>query len=119
MPLSEQESPLSKSFITKVREKSLLGNVWTHDFTERLKMRRVVQAKADGLDDYNVGTYPQELLIVKKGVGIKELLLGAAMFGSGAAGGIALLDALQTKEIIEKVTTEVYDYKVQVDVERN
>lgn len=119
MPL-QNGGPLPKAFITKAKAKSLFTNIWTHDYAERLRMRRVGQAKADNLgDDYNVGTYPSELLI-KKGTGLKGLItvgiMGASLLGGGIAGGAYLADLLKVKETIEKVTTKVIDYDVEMDV---
>ena len=97
-----------------------MANIWSHDFAERLQMRRVSQAKEDGLgDDYNVGTYPSELL-VKKGTGLKGLLAmglaGASLLGGGVMGGAYLADMLKANKTIETITTEVIDYDVDMQV---
>lgn len=118
MPLSDRNGPLTKAFVTKAKAKALLANVWTHDITERLRLRRVGEAKERGLEDYNVGTYPSELLI-KKGTGLKGVIAGALILGSGIAGGIALTDYFNSKETVTtKIidNTKVFDTDIEMEI---
>lgn len=113
MPLSNNSGPLTKAFATKAKAKSLLANIWTHDVVERLRLRRVGEAKERGLEDYDVGIYPSELLI-KKGIGLKGVLVGAAILSSGIAGGVALSDHFNAEEII---TTEIIEREKVFDTD--
>jgi len=79
---------------TKARAKSLLSNVWTHDVTERMKIRRKVIARDCGLGDIDVGTYPSHpaINVVETGGGGLGKWLGLLL---AAGGGMGLLGSAQ------------------------
>lgn len=94
--------------------KLLTANVWTHDFAERLKMRRKAIARADGIPEHDVGTYPQNVIDVKVFGGLRGVLLGAALTAAGAGGALgiaALIDAFQKPPAVE---TPSWKYRVRI-----
>lgn len=96
--------------------KLLTANVWTHDFTERLKMRRRAIAKADGLPDDDVGTYPQSIVDVKVFGGLRGAMLGGLLTTAGAAGALgvaSLLGAFSQKPTAPAVETPSFIYRIR------
>ena len=76
---------------SKARFKSLTSNVWAHDLTERLKIRRRRLAKECGLGDIDVGTYPSHpATIVNNTSPLVPIILSALLGGGGFLGGMAL-----------------------------
>ena len=72
-------------------------NMWMHDVTSRLKIRRKALARDAGLEDsYDVGTYPPEpQTIVRGGIGnVASAILTAGAMGLGGAGMLAATQLL-------------------------
>ena len=84
---------------------SLLSNIWHHDLTNRLKMRRVSDAKTMGLgDDYPVGTYPSHPATIvnhHQSSSMVPILLSALLGAGGVMGGMALSSGLQSPVAVE------------------
>jgi len=87
---------------------SLLSNIWHHDLTNRLKMRRVSDAKTMGLgDDYPVGTYPSHPATIvnqHKAGPLVPILLSTLLGGGGVMSGMALSSSMGTPPIPPAVT---------------
>jgi len=74
-----------------------LHNVWLHDLTDRLRLRRQSIARADGLDPNDVEHYPVrgDVTIVNAGAGLaKAALVSAVLLCGGGAAGLAGAAAL-------------------------
>jgi hypothetical protein len=88
---------------TKRQRFSLLSNIWHHDLTNRLKMRRVSDAKTMGLgDDYPVGTYPSHPATIvnhHQSSPLVPILLSALLGGGGVMGGMALFSSMGTPPV--------------------
>ena len=72
-------------------------NMWMHDVTSRLRIRRKALARDAGLEDsYDVGTYPPEQqTIVQGGLGnVASALLTAGAMGLGGVGMLAATQLL-------------------------
>ena len=71
-----------------------MSNLWAHDMSERMKLRRKIIARDAGLGDLDVGTFPSEgathTLIERGSSPLATVLLAGAMAAAGA-GGYALL----------------------------
>lgn len=121
----ESERPIHQSQLS--RAKSLLHNVWTHDVTERLRIRRKTLARDAGLDpSYDVGTYPPHsppILIEqrqKSGLGtLGSVLLGAGLLAGGGAGAVGLMSLLKpdTEAVVQPVKPETPKPGVDRDAE--
>ena len=85
---------------TKRQRFNLLSNIWHHDLTNRLKMRRVSDAKTMGLgDDYPVGTYPSHPATIvnhHQSSPLVPILLSALLGAGGVMGGMALFSSTVT-----------------------
>ena len=69
-----------------------LHNVWLHDLSDRLRMRRQTIARSDGLDPNDVEHYPVrgDVTIVNSGSGlVKAALVSAALLFGGVGAGLA------------------------------
>ena len=75
------------------------------------------EAKERGLEDYNVGTYPSELLI-SKGTGLKGVVAGALLTAAFGGGGFALSHFLQQpeKETVERIIDRVFDSDIEMEI---
>ena len=77
------------------RWKGLMANMWAHDMSERMRMRRKVIARDSGLGDTDVGTFPSEgatHTLIEKGVSPLTAMLMAGAMGVAGAGGYSLLN---------------------------
>ena len=102
---------------TKRQRFNLLSNIWHHDITNRLKMRRASDAKAMGLgDDYPVGTYPSHpasVVVVGGGGPGKWLGLAvAAATGMGLIGGLQYLAPLLSKPAAVAPAAQEWDLEI-------
>ena len=97
------------------RDKSLIKNIWAHDLTSRLRMRRKALANDMGLEGWDVGTYPENKVVVAGSSGSGGVLKGAAMaaglLAGGGAGGVFLTDMMTTavpavEEVVESAIIE-------------
>jgi len=97
------------------RDKSLIKNIWAHDLTSRLRMRRKALANDMGLEGWDVGTYPENKVVVAGSSGSGGVLKGAAMaaglLAGGGAGGVFLTDMMTNavpavEEVVESAIIE-------------
>lgn len=102
-----EEDAVRKLAQLGMRDKSLLKNIWAHDLTSRLKMRRKSIANDMGLENWDVGTYPENKVVVAGYSGSGGVLKGAAMaaglLAGGGAGGVFLSDMMTTAAPVEEV----------------
>lgn len=86
-----------------------LNNVWLHDLTDRMRLRRRAIATADGIDPDEVETYPShgDVTIVHQGAaGLRSLASAATLLALGGTGGLigaSALHWLQPSEEIPRV----------------
>ena len=110
------ESATGKIVSEKTKVQSLLHNVWAHDLSNRLKMRRKSVAKELGLgDDWDVGTFPSNSVTINEQPGgglLKGAALAAGLLAGGGTGGFLISDVLNPAdpqpvvEAIEEVVAE-------------
>ena len=110
------ESATGKIVSEKTKVQSLLHNVWAHDLSNRLKMRRKSVAKELGLgDDWDVGTFPSNSVTINEQPGgglLKGAALAAGLLAGGGTGGFLISDVLNPAdpqpvvEAIEEVVEE-------------
>ena len=90
------ESAPGKIVSEKTKVESLLHNVWAHDLSNRLKMRRKSVAKELGLgDDWDVGTFPSSTVTINeqsRGGVLKGAALAAGLLAGGGTGGFLVSD---------------------------
>ena len=90
------ESAIGKIVSEKTKVQSLLHNVWAHDLSNRLKMRRKSVAKELGLgDDWDVGTFPSSTGTLNeqpRGGVLKGAALAAGLLAGGGTGGFLVSD---------------------------
>ena len=90
------ESATGKIVSEKTKVQSLLHNVWAHDLSNRLKMRRKSVAKELGLgDDWDVGTFPSSTVTINeqpRGGVLKGAALAAGLLAGGGTGGFLVSD---------------------------
>ena len=90
------ESAPGKIVSEKTKVQSLLHNVWAHDLSNRLKMRRKSVAKELGLgDDWDVGTFPSSTVTInehQRGGILKGAALAAGLLAGGGTGGFLVSD---------------------------
>lgn len=107
----------------KVRQQGLLANLWFHDVTERMKIRRKALASEAGLDEsYDVGNYPiaedRRETIIQNGGLMKGLVAGAGLLGGGATmaglalNALGLLGSAVPPEVKEKAPVEIIKQEV-------
>ena len=94
-----------------MRDKSLLKNIWAHDLTSRLRMRRKALANDMGLEGWDVGTYPENKVVVTGSSGSGGGWKGAGLLAGGGAGGVFLSDMMTTvapavEEVVESAIIE-------------
>ena len=110
------ESATGKIVSEKTKVQSLLHNVWAHDLSNRLKMRRKSVAKELGLgDDWDVGTFPSSTVTIneqQRGGVLKGAALAAGLLAGGGTGGFLVSDLVNPSapqpvvEAIEEVVEE-------------
>ena len=110
------ESATGKIVREKTKVQSLLHNVWAHDLSNRLKMRRKSVAKELGLgDDWDVGTFPSSTVTIneqQRGGVLKGAALAAGLLAGGGTGGFLVSDLVNPSapqpvvESIEEVVEE-------------
>ena len=110
------ESATGKIVSEKTKVQSLLHNVWAHDLSNRLKMRRKSVAKELGLgDDWDVGTFPSSTVTINEQPGgglLKGAALAAGLLAGGGTGGFLVSDLVNPSapqpvvEAIEEVVEE-------------
>lgn len=116
----------------KHRQSGLLANLWFHDITERMKIRRKTLASDAGLDEsYDVGNYPtteetRETIIQNSGI-IKGMVAGAGLLGGGVMLAGFALNALgmigqpqiqvpEPKPPVEIIKTEVWGTEAELEI---
>lgn len=92
------------------RDKSLLKNIWAHDVASRLKMRRKAIANDMGLEEWDVGSYPPNQVMINAPAGgfVKGALLSAGLLAAGGgatAGGLFLANREEPSPVVETVET--------------
>ena len=107
---------------TKRQRFNLLSNIWHHDLTNRLKMRRVSDAKTMGLgDDYPVGTYPSHPATIvnhHQSSPLVPVLLSALLGAGGVLGGMALSSSSTGTPPVPPVTSSVQTLSpIEFDIE--
>ena len=96
---------IEKGMAAHLKARNRLKNMWLHDVTNRLQIRRKALARDAGLDEsYDVGTYPGEsTTVIQGGPGmVKTSLLTAALMGLGGAGVLGasqILDVLPSSRV--------------------
>ena len=107
------ESATRKLVLEKTKVQSLLHNIWAHDLTNRLKMRRKSVAKEMGLsDDWDVGTFPSSTVTINEPSGggvLKGAALAAGLLAGGGTGGFLLSDVINSdpQPVVETVQETV------------
>jgi hypothetical protein len=100
---------------------SLLSNIWHHDLTNRLKMRRVSDAKTMGLgDDYPVGTYPSHPATIvnhHQSSSMVPILLSALLGAGGVMGGMAFSSSMWTPLVPPVTSTPQTQSPIEFDIE--
>ena len=99
-----------------------MANLWAHDISERMKIRRKVMARDSGLGDLDVGTFPSEgatHTLVERGISpLAATLLAGAMAAAGVAGaGVYALLSGSPDTITPKVpapTLKPIDLEIEV-----
>ena len=90
------------------RHKSLIQNICAHDLTNRLKMRRKAIANDMGLEEWDVGSYPPNQVMINPPAGglVKGALLSAGLLAAGGgatAGGLFLANRQEPAPVVETV----------------
>ena len=125
------ESATRKLVLEKTKVQSLLHNIWAHDLTNRLKMRRKSVAKEMGLsDDWDVGTFPSSTVTINEPSGggvLKGAALAAGLLAGGGTGGFLLSDVINSdpqpvvetvQETVEKSVPEVTFNEFMLELEQ-
>ena len=106
---------------TKRQRFNLLSNIWHHDLTNRLKMRRVSDAKSMGLgDDYPVGTYPSHPATIvnhHQSSPLVPVLLSALLGAGGVAGGWLVSASAVTSTPPPVTSTPQTQSPIEFDIE--
>ena len=102
-----EEDAVRKLAQLGMRDKSLLKNIWAHDLTSRLRMRRKALANDMGLEGWDVGTYPENKVVVAGSSGSGGVWKGAAMaaglLAGGGAGGVFMSGMMTAVAPVEEV----------------
>ena len=125
------ESATRKLVLEKTKVQSLLHNIWAHDLTNRLKMRRKSVAKEMGLsDDWDVGTFPSSTVTINEPPGggvLKGAALAAGLLAGGGTGGFLLSDVINSdpqpvvetvQETVEKSVPQVTFNEFMLELEQ-
>ena len=126
------ESATGKIVSEKTKVQSLLHNVWAHDLSNRLKMRRKSVAKELGLgDDWDVGTFPSSTVTIneqQRGGILKGAALAAGLLAGGGTGGFLVSDLVNpvdpqpvmeaVQETVEKSVPEVAFGEFMLELEQ-
>ena len=126
------ESATGKIVNEKTKVQSLLHNVWAHDLSNRLKMRRKSVAKELGLgDDWDVGTFPSSTVTINeqpRGGILKGAALAAGLLAGGGTGGFLVSDLVNpsdpqpvveaVQETVEKTVPEVAFGEFMLELEQ-
>jgi hypothetical protein len=102
--------------------KRLAGNIWLHDLSELLRMRRKVKAKDMNLEDWDVGTFPEHPsnVVVNNGGGwLKGMLAGGALtmgMGGGALGLASFLGGASPSPVpaVAPEVPQSYEYELEI-----
>jgi len=91
-------------------------NVWLHDVSERMRIRRRAVARDAGLDEsFDVGTYPEvpdEMNVrIDGGSTLRGALIGGLLLASGAglAGVAANMAGMLGRDAIQQIVPEVQE----------
>ncbi len=126
------ESATRKIVSEKTKVQSLLHNIWAHDLSNRLKMRRKSVAKEMGLgDDWDVGTFPSSTVTIHETSGgglLKGVALAAGLLAGGGTGGFLVSDLVNpsdpqpvveaVQETVEKTVPEVAFGEFMLELEQ-
>ena len=80
-----------------LKQRNRLRNMWLHDVSNRLQIRRKALARDAGLDEsYDVGTYPSEVVTIeKRGMNpVVSLLLSGLLMATGGGGAIGIASVM-------------------------
>ncbi len=86
-----------------------LNNVWLHDVTDRMRLRRRAIATADGIDPDEVETYPMsgDVTIVHQELsGLRSLASAVALLALGGTGGLIGAGAMHWLQPSETIPME-------------
>ncbi len=85
-----------------------LNNVWLHDVTDRMRLRRRAIAAADGIDPDEVETYPMSgdvTIVHQESSGLRSLASAAALLALGGTGGLIGAGAMHWLQPSETIPT--------------
>jgi len=114
----EIDKQMSEILNSKRAQSGLFSNLWFHDISNRMKIRRQAEAKVMGLgDDYPVGTYPSHGgVIINEGGGFWKGLALAGLTSAGLGAGIfAMNSGISVTEHHEKTpVSDEYLYEIEI-----